>query len=236
MAKTLEFGIPTGQTCTAKLFVLGAASDTVAETLGTVTEKTNDKGTATATVTVSGWHRIKVFVGSSPVAEWYADVKAADPSTTIAIDLSAVDWSQVYAPTSTVGLSGTTIATSQVVASVSGAVGSVTNRVTANSDQIAGSATAATTIAAMNSAFKSGTVDTSTFTATTTVFETSRTDNSDEYTAQALLWTSGANAGLTSRIASYVFSANSKDKLTLAAATPNTPANGDTFYVLGRIE
>lgn len=127
MAKTLEFGIPTGQTCTAKLFVLGAASDTVAETLGTVTEKTNDKGTATATVTVSGWHRIKVFVGSSPVAEWYADVKAADPSTTIAIDLSAVDWSQVYAPTSTVGLSGTTIATSQVVASVTAAVGITSN-------------------------------------------------------------------------------------------------------------
>jgi hypothetical protein len=42
---------------------------------------------------------------------------------------AGLDWSKVTNATSTVGLSGTTIATSQVVASVSGAVGSVTGAV-----------------------------------------------------------------------------------------------------------
>ena len=48
---------------------------------------------------------------------------------------SGVDWGKVTAATSTVNLSGTTISTSQTVASVAGAVGSVTARVTANTDQ-----------------------------------------------------------------------------------------------------
>lgn len=42
---------------------------------------------------------------------------------------TAVDWGNVQAPTTSVGLSGTTIATSQQVASVSGAVGSVTGTI-----------------------------------------------------------------------------------------------------------
>jgi hypothetical protein len=41
----------------------------------------------------------------------------------------SADWAHVVNPTSTVGLTGTTIATSQVVASVTGAVGSVTGNV-----------------------------------------------------------------------------------------------------------
>lgn len=50
------------------------------------------------------------------------------------LDVSAtgeagVDWANVGSPTTTVGLTGTTIATSQVVASVTGAVGSVTGAV-----------------------------------------------------------------------------------------------------------
>lgn len=43
---------------------------------------------------------------------------------------TGVDWGHVNAPTTTVGLTGTTIATTQVVASVTGAVGSVTAGVT----------------------------------------------------------------------------------------------------------
>lgn len=42
---------------------------------------------------------------------------------------AGVDWSKVTSPTSTVGLTGTTISTSQAVASVSGAVASVTGNV-----------------------------------------------------------------------------------------------------------
>jgi len=51
---------------------------------------------------------------------------------------AGVDWSKVTAATSAVALTNTTINTSQVVASVSGAVGSVTSRVTANVDQWGG--------------------------------------------------------------------------------------------------
>jgi hypothetical protein len=51
---------------------------------------------------------------------------------------SGVDWSKLTAATTTVNLSGTTISTTQQVASVSGAVGSVAQRVTANTDQWGG--------------------------------------------------------------------------------------------------
>lgn len=182
-------------------------------------------GTAPSTPTVAGVPNVnaKTWNDLTTVALPLVPTTAGRTLDVSATGEAGVDWANVGSPTTTLVLSGTTVK-------------AVTDRVTANSDQINGSATAASTIAAMNSAFKTGTVDTATFAATTTVFETSRTDNSDEYTAQALLWTNGANAGLTSRISSYVFSANLKDKLTLAAATPNTPANGDTFYVLGRIE
>jgi hypothetical protein len=47
---------------------------------------------------------------------------------------AGLDWSLVRAPTTTLALTGTTIATSQVVASVSGAVGSVTGLTAANLD------------------------------------------------------------------------------------------------------
>ena len=104
-----------------------------------------------------------------------------------------------------------------------------------NMDQAAGSETAATVIAAINAALKTGTVDTGTFSPTTLAFETSLTQNSDEYTNQAILWTTGANTGLTSRIVTYAY-ANAKDKFTVGTALPNTPTSGDAFVVLGRLE
>lgn len=68
------------------------------------------------------------------------------------------DWGHVNAPTTTVGLTGTTIATSQVVASVTGAVGSVagavgsvTGNVGGNVVGSVGSVTAAVTLSAGDS-------------------------------------------------------------------------------------
>lgn len=221
MTVTLIIPVPDVGTYDAKLFAV-ADFDTLIESVALTRGSTN-LGMASGTIaTATGDQLIRLVNGSNVTAGLFF-VKVPASGNCFAVELNAVDWSQVYLPTSTVNFSGSTVK-------------AVTDRVTANSDQIAGSSTAATTIKDMNAAFKSGTVDDSTLAPSTTVFETSRTDNSDEYTAQALLWTSGTNAGLTSRIASYVFSGNSKDKLTLAAATPNTPANGDTFYVLGRIE
>jgi len=70
------------------------------------------------------------------VAEFSIEARSALMPTTAArtLDVTAtgaggVDWANVEAPTTAVGLTGTTIATSQVVASVSGAVGSVTGAV-----------------------------------------------------------------------------------------------------------
>jgi len=76
---------------------------------------------------------------------WRVDKDDALVPTTAGatLDVSAtgeagVDWANVGSPTTVNGLTGTTIATSQVVASVTGAVGSVTARVTANTDRWAG--------------------------------------------------------------------------------------------------
>jgi hypothetical protein len=57
------------------------------------------------------------------------------------IENRAVNWNKVSAPTSTVGLTGTTISTSQVVASVTGAVGSVTGAVGSVTGNVGGNVT-----------------------------------------------------------------------------------------------
>jgi hypothetical protein len=36
-------------------------------------------------------------------------------------------------------------------------------------------------------------------------------------------------------VSGYAYSGNSKVKLTLSAALPNAPANGDTFQIIGRV-
>jgi hypothetical protein len=84
-------------------------------------------------------------------------------------------------------------------------------------------------------ASQSWAVDTATFTATTTVFETTDAVNKDLFTDQGLYWTSGTNKGQTSHVSGYAYSGNSKVKLTLSAALPNAPANGDTFQIIGRV-
>lgn len=260
MARTLEIGsLPSGMTLTVD--VTPFTSDVLTENIS-LTESATRKTVYTGTIaTASGSeYRLAYKSGASYIGGGMAYIGSTDGLTfhardgvnasqwngltTVALplipttagrtlDVSAtgeagVDWANVGSPTTTVGLTGTTVSTTQVVASV-------TARVTANSDQIAGSATAATVISAINAALKTGTVDTSTFSPTTTAFETSLTQNSDEYTNQAILWTSGTNAGLTSRIVTYAF-ANSKDKFTAGTALPNTPVSGEAFVILGRLE
>lgn len=149
---------------------------------------------------------------------------------------AGVDWANVENPTTAVNLSATNIDADQVVASVTGAVGSVTARVTANSDQIAGNATAATNLKNNMGNLLTGTVDTATLAATTTEFETSFTTDEDQFTYQGIYWTSGNNTGFTSRVLTYTYTGNSKVKLTLSRAVPNTPANGDAFQVIGLLE
>ena len=110
MAKTLEVPIPQGATCTAKLLTLG--TDTVLETISTLTERTNKKGWATGTIaSTSGWAAVLVLEGTTNRGDFVVYVGADDPATYTAVLDTAIDWSKVQSPTTTVNFSGTTVAT-----------------------------------------------------------------------------------------------------------------------------
>jgi hypothetical protein len=95
--------------------------------------------------------------------------------------------------------------------------------------------TALTRLKQMFGATRLITVDSATFTPTTTQFETDHTtDDAGRYTEQVLYGLSGDNAGVATPITGYAF-ANSKVKLTVEAL-PAAPSNGHTFLIMGRIE
>jgi len=220
MAATLLVQVQDSGTMTAKFFA-ASAYDTLVESVALTRGSTN-LGWATGTIsTASGLCLCRVVDGSDVTKGWWSGVIPSS-GTVIIGDMSGVDWQQVANATTTVGLSGTTVK-------------AVTDRVTANADQIAGSTLAATITAAINGSLKTGTVDDATFAPTSTTFETDITTDSDEFTKQTILWTGGLNAGMFVRVLSYAF-ANSKVKLTLSEALPNVPADGDTFAVTSRIE
>jgi len=127
------------------------------------------------------------------------------------------NWASVLNPTTTVDLSGTTISTSQQV----------------DAAKIGASTTAAANLALLMANSRTGTVDSATFAPTTTTFETSFTTNADRFTHQAIMFTSGANAGLVVQVTGYAFT-NSKVKLTTTAMA-SAPANGVSFIVFGKI-
>jgi len=101
-------------------------------------------------------------------------------------------------------------------------------------EALIGNATAASRLKDLFTSAIEATVDTSTFTSTTTVFETSITTNKDLFTKQALYFVTGTNAGLTVGITTYNYSGNNKVKFTIGTTLPNAPANGDTFLVFGK--
>ena len=80
-------------------------------------------GSVTANVTVGGY-----AAGQAPLQPTVAG-RTLDVTTT---GEAGIDWANIGSPTSTVDLSGTTISTAQVVASVTGSVGSVTGNVGGN--------------------------------------------------------------------------------------------------------
>lgn len=80
----------------------------------------------------------------------------------------------------------------------------------------------------------SGAVDTSSFTPTTTQFDTDLTEATDNhYLDLYLYWLTGSNSGLSRRISGY---AGASKRITLATALPDVPAAGDQFIILGRSE
>ena len=91
-----------------------------------------------------------VSVVGEVIGSFSIEARSAVMPTTAArtLDVSAtgeagIDWANIGSPTTAVNLSGTNIDVDQVVASVSGAVGSVTATVNANAIQISGDTTAA---------------------------------------------------------------------------------------------
>lgn len=99
------------------------------------------------------------------------------------------------------------------------------------------SATAAAQLALSSVGIFSGTVDTATFTATTTDFEVAIAAPStpaavnDHFNGRVLIFTSGTVAGQGASISDDTYTANSKHKLTVPALT-SIPANGVTFVIL----
>jgi len=80
----------------------------------------------------------------------------------------------------------------------------------------------------------SGSVDTASFTPTTTQFDTDLTEVTDNhYLDLYLYWLTGANSGLSRRISAYT---GATKRITLATALPDAPAAGDQFVILGRSE
>jgi hypothetical protein len=99
--------------------------------------------------------------------------------------------------------------------------------------KLGGNATALARLTNLMKAAQTLTVDTSTFSATTTVFETTDSTDNDLFTNQAVYFVTGPNAGMTVGVTTYNYSGNSKVKLTVDAL-PHAPTNGDVLLIFGR--
>lgn len=100
-------------------------------------------------------------------------------------------------------------------------------------DSIKQSSTAATAQGAVATTMVTATVDTATFTATATDFETSLTasEATDFRKGRSVIFTSGALANQAARITGSTYTGNSKVRLTVTTLTA-APANGVSFYIV----
>lgn len=174
------------------------------------------------------------------IAEFSIENRSALRPTTAArtLDVSSggeagLDWANIGSPTTTVNLSGTTIATSQAVASVSGAVGSVTGNVGGNVTGSVGSVASGGLTRASFAAetglqsIRSNTAQAGA--AGTITLDASASATDDLYNNAVVYLTGGTGAGQVRRISDYVGSTK------VATVVPNwttTPDNTSTFAVL----
>jgi len=87
VAKWILAPIPQGQACTAKLYEAG--SDTVAETIGTLTEQTNRVGWARGVTALTGFYRVQVLIGANVVADGYCQIGATDATEYLVVEYAA---------------------------------------------------------------------------------------------------------------------------------------------------
>ncbi len=154
----------------------------------------------------------------------------------VKIDLSADAFYEVAKDYTLVITTGT-VDGSSVVGHVVGGFSIENRNASGDVTAIAGSALAATNLSTSSQSMLVGTVDDSTFTPTTTVFEVSDiTDaKADKYIGRVIIFTSGNLLREAYTISDYE-QANSKGKFTVQSATsgPMTeiPATGDTFIII----
>lgn len=129
-----------------------------------------------------------------------------------------------------IGANGTAIAALNDFDPASDAVATVTdvtNRVTANTDQIAGNATSATNLSASTLGLVSTAVNDAS--ATTTSFVTDLTEaTNDHYNGRIIIFTSGALANQATDITDY----NGSTKAVTVTALTEAPADNDTFVIV----
>ena len=178
----------------------------------------------TQTVTCSASVTVGAFVGNATAAlavdaSGRVDLgKILGTASAGAVGYVGVDWGHVNAPTTTVGLTGTTIATSQVVASVTGAVGSVASGGITRASFAAD--TGLQTIRSNTAAAGSS---------TTLTLDASASSVNSFYVNDLLLLTGGTGAGQARSIRAYV---GSTQVATVQPAWTTTPDNTTTFAVL----
>ena len=181
----------------------------------TTLDALNDISTAQVNTEVD--NALNTAIPASPTADSINErVKAIDdklPSGTISDFDEASNNVTLAAATHT----GATIPT----------VTSITNRVTANSDQIAGNANAATQLSLSARTIVSGTAQTGTL--STTQMTTDLTEaTTDHYKSRIIIWTSGALQNQATDITAY---SGTGGLLTFTAVT-EAPANGDKFIII----
>ena len=110
---------------------------------------------------------------------------------------------------------------------------SATNDLNVNVHSIAGTAQNATNLGSSTGTMQIGTVDNTSFTATTTEFETSSitTAAANHWVGRNIIFTSGTLSGQATVINAYVLSGGGRGHFTYAALT-SAPANGVTFVVV----
>jgi hypothetical protein len=192
------------------------AADTVANVTlcATTTTNTDMRGTDSAAT-----------AANLATVDTNVDAILVDTGTTIPAQITGLN-----------DVAATDIVSAGAITTSSGAVSNVTlcatttdvtNRVTANTDQIAGDSTAATNLSKSAIGIEVGSAITGTL--STTQMTTDLTEATDDhYNGRIIVWTSGALKNQATDITDYTGST----KLLTYTATTEAPANTDTFVIV----
>lgn len=191
--------------------------------LSALTDAHSDWGLKEVSATLSkGLYRLDVADAVFASGAWYAVVQVTITSGTAAATPKAfrlIDTSSAQIGVNLVNVGGSAIASASGVLAV-------------NPTQINGSASAAAQLAKSAVTIVSGTVDTGSFTPTTTQFEADDITEAtaDHYNGRSIIFTSGALQNQATTITDYVLS-GSNGKFTVEALT-EAPANDVTFLIV----